>query len=90
MLYYIRQEVIGDLADQIAKGAHASQLPIYPPPCDQPPASWWDSKADVSLLVGTFKHGYERYAVMRSDPTLVFLAKCGPPDGADLMKEIES
>ena len=46
----------------------ASQLPLQPPFCDQPPAPWWDTQADVSLLVGTYKHGYERYAVQRLPP----------------------
>ena len=53
----------------------ASQLPLQPPFCDQPPAPWWDTQADVSLLVGTYKHGYERYAVQRLDPTLCFVAR---------------
>lgn len=32
--------------------------------------------------------GYEKYNVMRLDPTLSFLAKCGPPDGAAVLAEI--
>ena len=47
-----------------------------------PPMAWWDAEADKSLLVGTFKHGFERYNMMRLDPALCFLAKCGPPDNA--------
>jgi len=53
-------------------------LPIDPPVCDQTPTSWWDTDADRSLLVGTYKHGYEAYNVMRNDPTLSFLARVGP------------
>lgn len=44
----------------------------------------------MSLLVGTFKHGYERYAVMRLDPTLCFLVRCGPPDKQELLSEMAS
>jgi hypothetical protein len=29
-----------------------------------------------------FRHGFERYNMMRLDPGLCFLAKCGPPDNA--------
>ena len=47
-----------------------------------PPTSWWDGDADKSLLVGTMKHGFERYNMMRLDPALCFLTKCGPPDNA--------
>lgn len=56
-----------------------SALPIYPPHCDQAPAPWWDRDADRSLVVGTYKHGYENYSQMRGDPALSFLARCGPP-----------
>lgn len=31
--------------------------------------------------------GYEKYNMMRQDPALVFLGKCGPPDGAALAAE---
>lgn len=44
----------------------------------------------MSLLVGTFKHGYERYAVMRLDPSLCFLVRCGPPDKQELLSEMAS
>jgi len=54
-------------------------LPINTPICDLTPAPWWDRDADRSLLVGTYKHGFESYNQMRSDPALSFLAKCGPP-----------
>ena len=62
-----------------------SALPIYPPYCDQPPAPWWDTDADRSLLVGTYKHGYECYPAMRNDPTLGFLARCGPDVGSAML-----
>lgn len=58
--------------------ADDSALPINPPPCDQPPVPWWDTECDKSLLIGTWKHGYESYPEMRSDPALCFLARCGP------------
>ncbi|XP_031735593.1 chromodomain-helicase-DNA-binding protein 7-like, partial [Anarrhichthys ocellatus] len=58
MLYYLRQEVIGDQADRILEGADSSELDVWIP---QPfhaevPADWWDSEADKSLLIGVFKH----------------------------------
>jgi len=62
-----------------------SALPIYPPYCDQPPAPWWDTDADRSLLVGTYKHGYECYPAMRNDPALSFLARCGPDVGSAML-----
>ena len=77
-LNYIKHEIIGDLVYQINEGVHASALPINPPICDQAPTVWWDSEADKSLLVGTFKHGYECYSLMRNDPLLCFLARVGP------------
>jgi len=71
-------------------GVSAALLPIQTPFCDQPPTAWWDSQADISLLVGTYKHGYERYAVMRLDSSLSFLARCGPPDKQELLSEMAS
>ncbi|XP_078063603.1 chromodomain-helicase-DNA-binding protein 8-like, partial [Mustelus asterias] len=44
------------------------------------PADWWDEEADKSLLIGVFKHGYEKYNTMRADPALCFLELVGRPD----------
>uniref|UniRef100_A0A672SZZ8 Chromodomain helicase DNA binding protein 7 n=1 Tax=Sinocyclocheilus grahami TaxID=75366 RepID=A0A672SZZ8_SINGR len=98
MLYYLRQEVIGDHADRILEGNDSGELDIWIP---QPfhadvPTDWWDLEADKSLLIGVFKHGYEKYNSMRADPTLCFLERVGMPDakaiaaeqrGADMMAD---
>ncbi|XP_009886654.1 PREDICTED: chromodomain-helicase-DNA-binding protein 8, partial [Charadrius vociferus] len=82
MLYYLRQEVIGDQAEKVLAGAVASEIDIWFPLVEQleVPTSWWDSEADKSLLIGVFKHGYEKYNTMRADPALCFLEKAGRPD----------
>ena len=90
MLHYIKQEIIRDLEAQVNAGVNAAMLPIQPPFCEQSPTPWWDAQADISLLVGTYKHGYERYAVMRLDPSLCFLVRCGPPDKQELLSEMAS
>ena len=56
---------------------------------NEPPTYWWDELADKSLLVGTYKHGYEKYNLMRQDAMLSFLDRCGPPDGAALAAEMK-
>ncbi|XP_034559711.1 chromodomain-helicase-DNA-binding protein 7 isoform X3 [Notolabrus celidotus] len=89
MLYYLRQEVIGDQAERILEGADSSELDIWIP---QPfhaevPADWWDSEADKSLLLGVFKHGYEKYNSMRADPALCFLERVGMPDAKAIAAE---
>ncbi|XP_054656461.1 chromodomain-helicase-DNA-binding protein 7 isoform X2 [Dunckerocampus dactyliophorus] len=89
MLYYLRQEVIGDQAERILDGADSSELDIWNP---QPfhaevPTDWWDSEADKSLLIGVFKHGYEKYNSMRADPTLCFLERVGMPDAKAIAAE---
>lgn len=61
-----------------------SALPINPPITEQLPSEWWDTECDKSLLVGTWKLGYENYMAMRSDPTLCFLSRCGPPSDREL------
>ncbi|XP_072297015.1 chromodomain-helicase-DNA-binding protein 7 [Eucyclogobius newberryi] len=89
MLYYLRQEVIGDLAERILEGSDSSELDIWIP---QPlhaevPADWWDIEADKSLLIGVFKHGYEKYNSMRADPALCFLERVGMPDAKAIAAE---
>uniref|UniRef100_T1J482 DNA helicase n=1 Tax=Strigamia maritima TaxID=126957 RepID=T1J482_STRMM len=89
LLYYVKQEVIGEMTFQVSRGVSASDIPILSPCADGDiPVFWWDKEADKSLLVGVYKHGYERYNVMRLDPTLCFLVRCGPPDGAAVLAEL--
>uniref|UniRef100_A0A8C2ZWA0 Chromodomain helicase DNA binding protein 7 n=1 Tax=Cyclopterus lumpus TaxID=8103 RepID=A0A8C2ZWA0_CYCLU len=51
------------------------------------PTDWWDSEADKSLLIGVFKHGYEKYNSMRADPALCFLERVGMPDAKAIAAE---
>ncbi|XP_006902200.1 PREDICTED: chromodomain-helicase-DNA-binding protein 7-like [Elephantulus edwardii] len=89
MLYYLRQEVIGDQADKILEGADSSEADVWiPEPFHaEVPADWWDKEADKSLLIGVFKHGYEKYNSMRADPTLCFLERVGMPDAKAIAAE---
>ncbi|XP_072297118.1 chromodomain-helicase-DNA-binding protein 8 isoform X1 [Eucyclogobius newberryi] len=82
MLYYLKQEVIGEHADAVLKGADIRDLDIWMPEMEQTevPSAWWDSESDRSLLAGVFKHGYEMYTTMRADPCLSFLERVGRPD----------
>ncbi|XP_045061836.1 chromodomain-helicase-DNA-binding protein 8-like isoform X3 [Coregonus clupeaformis] len=82
MLYYLRQEVIGEHADSVLRGADARDIDIWMPEMEQleVPSGWWDTEADRSLLVGVFKHGYEMYTTMRADAHLCFLERAGRPD----------
>ncbi|XP_045908385.1 chromodomain-helicase-DNA-binding protein 8 isoform X5 [Micropterus dolomieu] len=82
MLYYLKQEVIGEHADSVLKGADIRDVDIWMPEMEQQevPAGWWDGEADRSLLAGVFKHGYEMYTTMRADPCLCFLERAGRPD----------
>ncbi|XP_067323510.1 chromodomain-helicase-DNA-binding protein 7 isoform X3 [Anolis sagrei] len=89
MLYYLRQEVIGDQADKILEGADSSDVDIWiPEPFHaEVPTEWWDKEADKSLLIGVFKHGYEKYNSMRADSTLCFLERVGMPDAKAIAAE---
>ena len=82
MLYYIQHEILGDHLDKIDVPTPVVDLNFVTPPCEGAPSHWWDEEADRSLLVGTYRHGFERYNMMRLDPGLCFLARCGPPDNA--------
>ncbi|XP_077928484.1 chromodomain-helicase-DNA-binding protein 7 isoform X4 [Halichoerus grypus] len=89
MLYYLRQEVIGDQADKILEGADSSEADVWiPEPFHaEVPTDWWDKEADKSLLIGVFKHGYEKYNSMRADPALCFLERVGMPDAKAIAAE---
>uniref|UniRef100_A0A8D0GZ08 Chromodomain-helicase-DNA-binding protein 7 n=1 Tax=Sphenodon punctatus TaxID=8508 RepID=A0A8D0GZ08_SPHPU len=89
MLYYLRQEVIGDQADRILEGADSSEVDVWiPEPFHaEVPADWWDKEADKSLLIVVFKHGYEKYNSMRADSTLCFLERVGMPDAKAIAAE---
>uniref|UniRef100_A0A7M4FKZ4 Chromodomain helicase DNA binding protein 7 n=1 Tax=Crocodylus porosus TaxID=8502 RepID=A0A7M4FKZ4_CROPO len=89
MLYYLRQEVIGDQADKILEGADSRLVDVWiPEPFHaEVPTDWWDKEADKSLLIGVFKHGYEKYNSMRADPALCFLERVGMPDAKAIAAE---
>uniref|UniRef100_A0A4W2ENK4 Chromodomain helicase DNA binding protein 6 n=1 Tax=Bos indicus x Bos taurus TaxID=30522 RepID=A0A4W2ENK4_BOBOX len=82
MLYYLKAEILGEAADKAFEGTPARELDVPLPDIDyvEIPVDWWDAEADKSLLIGVFKHGYERYNAMRADPALCFLEKVGMPD----------
>ncbi|XP_042317903.1 chromodomain-helicase-DNA-binding protein 6 isoform X2 [Sceloporus undulatus] len=82
MLYYLKAEVLGEAADKAFEGTPAKDLDVLLPDIDymEIPVDWWNADADKSLLIGVFKHGYERYNAMRADPALCFLEKVGMPD----------
>ncbi|XP_036613382.1 chromodomain-helicase-DNA-binding protein 7 [Trichosurus vulpecula] len=89
MLYYLRQEVIGDQADKILEGADSSETDVWIPETfhAEVPTDWWDKEADKSLLIGVYKHGYEKYNSMRADPALCFLERVGMPDAKAIAAE---
>ncbi|XP_050194956.1 chromodomain-helicase-DNA-binding protein 8-like, partial [Myiozetetes cayanensis] len=89
MLHFLHHEVIGDEAPKILSGAPASDIHLWLPLVEplEVPTAWWDPEADKSLLIGVFKHGYERYHTMRADPALCFLAKAGGPDATAVAAE---
>ncbi|POI32627.1 hypothetical protein CIB84_003621 [Bambusicola thoracicus] len=82
MLYYLKQEVIGNEFQKVFDGTDASEIDVWVPEPDhsEVPAEWWDAEADKSLLIGVFKHGYEKYNTIRADPALCFLERVGKPD----------
>uniref|UniRef100_A0A8C0W708 DNA helicase n=1 Tax=Castor canadensis TaxID=51338 RepID=A0A8C0W708_CASCN len=91
MLYYLKAEILGEAADKAFEGTPARELDVPLPDIDymEIPVDWWDAEADKSLLIGVFKHGYERYNAMRADPALCFLDKVGMPDEKSLSAEQE-
>uniref|UniRef100_A0A8C2EUT4 Chromodomain helicase DNA binding protein 9 n=1 Tax=Cyprinus carpio TaxID=7962 RepID=A0A8C2EUT4_CYPCA len=89
MLYYLKQEVIGVQCQKVLDGADASEIEIWVPEPDhsEMPALWWDMLSDKCLLLGVFKHGYEKYNTIRADPALCFLERVGRPDDKAIAAE---
>ncbi|TRY56235.1 hypothetical protein DNTS_028552 [Danionella cerebrum] len=92
MLYYLKQEVIGDHAESVLRGADARDIDVWLPEMEQQdvPSGWWDAEADRCLLIGVYKHGYEMYTTMRADPCLCFVERCGRPNEQDINAEQQS
>lgn len=66
-------------------------MDLPPVPVDgELPSSWWDDEADKSLLVGIFKHGHDKFNLIRQDPCLSFLQRCGPPNKEELLAEMNA
>ncbi|KAL4658748.1 chromodomain-helicase-DNA-binding protein 9-like isoform X1 [Arapaima gigas] len=82
MLYYLKQEVVGKQSQKVLDGVDCSEIEIWVPELDHSelPALWWDRVADKCLLLGVYKHGYEKYNTVRADPALCFLERVGRPD----------
>uniref|UniRef100_A0A4W5K846 Chromodomain helicase DNA binding protein 9 n=1 Tax=Hucho hucho TaxID=62062 RepID=A0A4W5K846_9TELE len=82
MLYYLKQEVMGSQSQKILDGVDSSEIKIWVPEPDSSdlPALWWDNISDKCLLLGVYKHGYEKYNTVRADPALCFLERVGRPD----------
>lgn len=78
LLAYIKNDIIGDLHEKVMSDVTVRDIPIpYCQPDGEPPAVWWDDLADRSLVVGVYKHGYDRYNHIRQDGSLCFLERCG-------------
>ncbi|KAM9544866.1 chromodomain-helicase-DNA-binding protein 9-like isoform 5-T7 [Salvelinus alpinus] len=82
MLYYLKQEVMGSQSQKILDGVDSSEIKIWVPEPDSSelPALWWDNISDKCLLLGVYKHGYEKYNTVRADPAFCFLERVGRPD----------
>jgi len=90
LLSYLATEIIGDLREDALRGVVARDIPLPPAAAEgEPPSLWWDEECDKCLLIGIFKHGYDRYNLIRQDTSLCFFHKCGPPDGAALLAEMQ-
>jgi len=44
-------------------------------------------RVDAVYLLVVLLPGYEKFNLMRQDPCLCFLARCGPPDGKAVLAE---
>lgn len=89
LLHYLKNDILKGYTDKILADCNVSEVDLPPVPVDGDlPAQWWDEDADKSLLVGIFKHGHDKFNLMRQDPNLCFLQKCGAPNKDDILAEM--
>merc|ERR1712025_825902 len=80
LLYYVQHEILGNVLEVVNKDeVPVREVPLIIPSTEVTPAPWWDAEADKSLVIGTYRYGYEQFDLMRQDPHLCFLSRCGPP-----------
>ncbi|VDL18606.1 unnamed protein product [Hymenolepis diminuta] len=93
ILYFLHTEIVGlEQADRLCDGTldHTafSQLAESLPPLRaldaDVPAEWWDSCCDKCLLLGVFKHGWEKYAAIRDDPAFCFYKRVYGQDAPNI------
>eukprot|EP00878_Enallax_costatus_P014263 GHUV01014918.1.p1 GENE.GHUV01014918.1~~GHUV01014918.1.p1 ORF type:complete len:324 (+),score=65.71 GHUV01014918.1:3406-4377(+) len=55
---------------------------VHTLPASAAPAVWWDVEADVALMVGVHRHGYNNFETIRKDPVLQagFQVRCPQSD----------
>merc|ERR1712226_60060 len=84
LLYYVQHEILGNVLDVINKDeVPVREVPLVIPLTEVTPAPWWDAEADKSLLIGTYRYGYEQFDLMRQDSHLCFLSRCGPTSSGE-------
>ncbi|KAF0991775.1 hypothetical protein HZS_1156 [Henneguya salminicola] len=80
LLFYIEYYILRECKDDVILGVHIEDIIVCLTPTNQNTLSfpvWWDSICDRSLIVGTFKHGYEKYNLMKADKQLCFFKHLG-------------
>lgn len=61
LLHCLQHDIIKEAAALILEGKSVNDIELSVPVVDgELPAQWWDTDADKSLIIGTFKHG-ERF-----------------------------
>ena len=79
-LHIIRWQMMVGHKKQVMKGTPAKNLGLHlPRPEESPPAPWWISECDNSLIVGIFKHGQPSLHSTQGyiDSALKLVWKCG-------------
>lgn len=88
-LHYLKNDILKGYEEKISSECSYSEIDLPSLLVDgELPAPWWDEDADKSLLIGVFKHGHDKFNLMRQDPNLCFLSKCGPPNKEELAAEM--
>lgn len=90
-LHYLKNDILKGYDERILSDCSINEIDLPSVPVDgELPSLWWDDEADKSLLVGIFKHGHDKFNLIRQDPCLCFLQRCGPPNKEELLAEMNA
>lgn len=91
LLFYIEYYILRDCKADILAGVSVEDLKFPINDVSRTGLTlpeWWDERCDRSLIVGTFKHGYEKYPAFKTDPKLCFITHLNTSKSSEISEQV--